>query len=130
MDRKEHELSMLGEHFLQNIMSGRKKYEGRINSKQCQAMKVGDLLKLYEHDAGWGIVCSITSLNPFPSFEEMLTGLGILNLLPQLEPLSKTAGYDALLQEGVRIYRAFPGSERVLTLGCVGIGVKFLQQYR
>ena len=130
MKSKTHELSMMGEHYLNDIMSGKKKYEGRVNTEKYRAMQVGDILKLYENEAGWGIVCEVTSLNPFASFAEMLEGLGILNLLPQLEPLSRTASHNDLLEAGIFVYSSFPGAERVQAFGCVGIGVKFLKLYR
>lgn len=128
--QRTHELLMLGEHYLLDIMSGKKKYEGRIHSEKCRKMQVGDLLTLYENDAGWGIVCSITSLSPFKSFKDMVETQGVLNMLPQLEPLEQSATHEALVAEAIRVYEAFPGSERVDSLGCVAIGVKFLQQYR
>lgn len=121
---------MLGEHYLLDIMSGKKKYEGRIYSEKCRKMQVGDELKLYENEAGWGIVCSITSLSLFKSFKDMVETQGVLNMLPQLEPLECITTHEALVAEAIRVYEAFPGSERVDSLGCVAIGVKFLHQYR
>lgn len=124
-----YELSMMGEHYLKNIMIGKKKFEGRIHTEKYASMRVGDILKLYENEAGWGIVCSISSIQTFSSFKEMLETLGVLSLLPQLEPLSYTSTHDALIAEAVHIYESFPGSERVDILGCMAIGVNFLHQY-
>ncbi|MBS0655752.1 MAG: hypothetical protein JSR46_08240 [Verrucomicrobia bacterium] len=129
MQPTSHEFSIMSEHYLNDIMLGKKKYEGRVNTEKYRKMHVGDTLKLYEHEAGWGIVCRITSLTPFSSFKDMLETLGVLNLLPQLEPLSQSVSREALLDEAIRVYTAFPGSERVHSFGCVAIGVIFLQQY-
>lgn len=125
-----HELLMLGEHYLLDIMSGKKKYEGRIYSEKCRKMQVGDLLTLHENEAGWGIVCLITSLSFFESFRDMVETQGVLNMLPQLEQLKRSATREALVAEAIRIYESFAGSERVNSLGCVAIGVKFVRQYR
>lgn len=126
MSQKTYELSMMGEHYLTNIMLGKKKYEGRVNTEKYRIMQVGDILKFYENEARWGIVCEITSLNPFSSFKEMVETLGVFNLLPQLELVNP----PDLLAASISIYSSFPGAERVHTYGCVGIGVKFLQKYR
>lgn len=125
-----HELSIMGEHFLHNIMAGKKKFEGRIYTEKCKSMQVGDLLKLSEKEANWAILCKISSLHPFSSFNEMLETLGVLSLLPQLEPMSHTHTHSALVSEGIKIYESFPGSERVTAFGCIAIGVTFLQKYR
>jgi ASC-1-like (ASCH) protein len=129
MQRTTHELSIMGEYFLHHIMLGNKKYEGRIYSEKCRSMKVGDLLKLYEKEAGWGIVCTITSLDTFSSFKDMLETLGVLAFVPHLEPLSHTISRDAFLEKAILAYKSFPGAERVDSLGCVAIGVSFLHKY-
>lgn len=128
--KQTHELFMQGECYLIDIMSGKKKYEGRINSDKCRSMQVGDMLTLYENEAGWGILCSITSLTTFTSFKHMVETQGVLNMLPQLEPLSHSTTHEGLVAEAVRIYAAFPGSNRVDSLGCVAIGVQFIKQYK
>ena len=128
MQTTTHELSIIGEYFLDAIMLGTKKYEGRIYSEKCRAMNVGDRLVLYEKEAGWGIICLITSLHPFSSFKNMLETLGVLSFVPHMESLSHTISHDALLQKAILAYKSFPGSERVDSLGCVAIGVRFLSK--
>ena len=39
---KVHFLSMKGTIYLEAIMNGEKKYEGRINTEKCRNMKVGE----------------------------------------------------------------------------------------
>jgi ASC-1-like (ASCH) protein len=38
--------------FLEYIMSGQKKYEGRVNGPACRAMRVGDHLQLFDRQTG------------------------------------------------------------------------------
>ena len=123
---KMHFLSMKGSFYLKDIINGEKKYEGRINTQKCRNMKVGDNLKLVDKEAFFGIICEITSLDVFDSFDEMLNKIGVLKLLPQLK--EKKYSSDKLLTEGIKIYMDFPGSKRVDTFGSVAIGVKFLKK--
>lgn len=129
MKVSKHQLYITGEHYLHDIILGKKKYEGRINTFKCREMEVGDVLKLFEKKAGWGISCQITSLNQFMTFKDMIETLGVLNLLPQLEPLSKSHSNESLISKAIQIYSSFPGAERVHSLGCVAIGVSFLETF-
>ncbi|MBS0635643.1 MAG: hypothetical protein JSR37_09290 [Verrucomicrobia bacterium] len=122
-----HEVSMLGEHYLHDIACGKKKYEGRVYSEKYRAMQVGDIVKFYEKTAGWGIECKITSMHPFRSFREMLEQLGPRTMLPRLD---SSHSDEALIDEALATYTAFPGSERAESLGCVAIGVTFIKKYR
>lgn len=124
----EHYLPMKGEIFLRKIIEGVKKFEGRIYRATCKKMSVGDRLRLYDHRAGWGILCEITSLDVYKSFETMLREKGILSMLPQLEEDSKRLSSDELMKKAVSIYEAFPGSSGVNREGVVAIGVKFLEK--
>ncbi|NGX28316.1 MAG: hypothetical protein K940chlam1_00491 [Candidatus Anoxychlamydiales bacterium] len=123
---KMHSLSMKGTIYLETIMNGEKEYEGRINTEKCQNMKVGEHLKLFDKEALFGIICEITSLDVFESFDQMLQKIGVLKLLAQLK--EKNHSLNELLKEGVKIYQNFPGSKRVSAFGCVAIGVKFLKK--
>lgn len=124
--KKMHFLSMKGSFYLENIINGEKKYEGRINTQKCRNMKVSDHLKLFDKEAGFGIICEITSLDVFDSFDEMLKKMGVLKLLTQLK--EKNYSSDELLRQGLKIYMNFPGSKRVYIQGAVAIGVKFLKK--
>jgi ASC-1-like (ASCH) protein len=123
-----HFLPMRGAIYMENIEKGIKEYEGRINGPACKKMQIGDHLKLYDNRANWGILCEITSLTVYYSFEKMLTDKGILKLLPQLERDSRILNSEQLLEKGVKIYKDFPGSERVSSVGVVAIGVQFLSR--
>ena len=46
----------------------------------------------------------------------MLTSEGLKNMLP----------FADSLEEGIKIYRSFPGAKRVKELGCCAIGVKHI----
>lgn len=126
--QKKHELAMIGVHYFKYIMQGVKPFEGRVNSGKCRAMKIGDILKLFDHTAGWGIVCEITALDVFPSFMDMLRAKGSLKMLPQLKAKQKQGlSYEQLLKEGEKIYMSFPKADRVKKFGAVAIGVKYLE---
>lgn len=124
-----HSLPMKGVEYLKYIKDGVKPFEGRINGPAVKKMKIGDQLKLTDHRAQMGITCEITSKDVFYKFEEMLRAKGSLNMLPQLRDRANVLSLDALIQEGAKIYKQFPGSNRVSTQGCVAIGVKFLNEF-
>jgi ASC-1-like (ASCH) protein len=123
-----HNLPMKGTIYFDYIMSGKKKYEGRVCGYACNSMRVGDHLKLFDRRAGWGIICEITSKDQYRGFEEMLRDKGVLPMLPQLEDASRRLSDEGLLREGVKIYQAFPGSQRVHRAGSIAIGVNFIKK--
>ena len=123
-----HNLPMKGTIYFDYIMNGKKKFEGRVCGGACNSMRVGDHLKLFDNKARWGIICEITSKDVYKSFEEMLKAKGVLSMLPQLEDKSKILTQENFVREGVKIYEAFPGSNRVKQYGAVAIGVKFLEK--
>ncbi len=125
---KIHNLPIKGTIYLEYIMNGKKQFEGRVCGPACQAMQVGDRLKLFNAKARWGIICEIVSKDWYNTFKEMLEDKGVLPLLPQLEEQSKCLSKDQLLQEGLKIYQSFPGSFRVNQHGAVAIGVKFIKR--
>lgn len=121
-----HSLPMKGTIYFDYIMSGQKKFEGRVCGHQCNLMKSGDLLKMFDSRAGWGIICEITSVDKYKGFEEMLRAKGVLNMLPQLSNLQRSE--EDLIKEGVKVYQSFPGAQRVRNAGAVAIGVKYLRK--
>ena len=80
-----HLLPMKGEIYLRMIKSEEKTHEGRIYGPACRKMQVGDRLKVFDNRAGWGIICEITGMDVYYSFDEMLREKGALNMLPQLK---------------------------------------------
>ena len=122
-----HSLPMSGVVYLDNIKRGIKTHEGRICRGTVQKMRAGDVLILRDNRAGRGIQCEITSCTRYNSFKDMLVSNGVLNMLPQLAEFARRATPEALLDEGVRVYQGFPGSQDVARLGVVAIGVKFIK---
>ncbi|NGX49024.1 MAG: hypothetical protein K940chlam5_00620 [Candidatus Anoxychlamydiales bacterium] len=123
-----HILPMKGTIYFEYIMSGVKKFEGRVSGPACNSMRVGDRLKLFDRREGWGIICEIVSKDNYRGFQDMLEAKGVLPLLPQLEDKSKWMSNEQLLQEGLRVYQSFPGSFRVNQFGAAAIGVKFIEK--
>ncbi len=121
-----HSLPMKGTQYLNYIKQGKKLYEGRVNVAFTQKILVGHQLKLFDHRAGWGILCAVEERFEYQSFREMVTDRGVLKMLPQLENKAKSLNNEALIEEAVRIYQGFPGSQRVHQNGCVAIQVKYL----
>lgn len=121
-----HSLPMKGTIYFEYIMSGVKKFEGRVCRYQCSQMKVGDSLKMFDGRAGWGILCEITSVDKYLSFEQMLRAKGVVQMLPQLS--EKKISAEALIREGVKIYESFPGAQAVKQSGAIAIGVKFVKK--
>lgn len=122
-----HSLPMKGTQYLNYIKNGKKLYEGRVNAPFTQKILAGHQLKLFDHRAGWGILCAVEERFEYHSFREMVKDRGVLEMLPQLENKAKNLSNDALIEEAVRIYEGFPGSQRVKQNGCVAIQVKYLR---
>lgn len=106
--------------YIDYIRKGLKHAEGRINAPKYQQLKVGDIIHF--HSKNDAITVKVTFLHPYPSFEAMLLHEGIEKMLPQLKALE--IPQDEKLVKGIKIYEAFPKSERVHQMGCVAIGVE------
>jgi ASC-1-like (ASCH) protein len=126
--QKMHELSMKGVEYFHYIMDGSKPFEGRVNGLKCRAMNVGDHLKMVDAAAGWGIICKIVSKDVYSDFKSMLRDKGVLAMLPQLKEQAETLSDQQLVEAGVSIYKAFPGSHKAQDRGVVAIGVEFIQK--
>ena len=59
------------------------------------------------------VLCKIVYLNFYDSFEEMISKEGFKNLIPFVKDEAET----------LKIYKSFPGAERVNKMGCCAIGV-------
>lgn len=97
------------------IVDGSKKAEGRIASDYVRKFKVGEELLLQA--TGEFIVVKITYLNFYNSFEKMLNTEGFKNMIPLAESF----------EDALNVYRSFPGSERIKSMGCCAIGIKYLR---
>lgn len=109
-----HELSIINNKklpFLQYISLGIKKAECRIATNSIRKFKVGDELLLRGKDEF--VLCEITYLHFYKSFEDMIFGEKKENIVPFVDS-------D---EEALKIYKNFPGSQRVKSMGCCAIGV-------
>lgn len=125
---KMHSFPMAGAIYLQMIQSGAKRYEGRINGPLCRKINIGDKIKFFDRKANWGIICEVMEKIECRTFDEMLDKVGEVNLLPHLKDKSSKPSPSQIRTEALKIYKGFPGSQRVNTDGCVAIGVKFLEK--
>ena len=100
--------------FLQYIDLGIKKAECRIASATVKNFKIGD--KLLLQGIGEFVLCEITYMNFYKSFEDMILAEKRENIVPFVNS-------D---EEALKIYKSFPGWQRVKNLGCCAIGVKRL----
>ncbi|MFZ4773295.1 MAG: hypothetical protein ACOYK9_04820 [Chlamydiia bacterium] len=123
-------LPMNGSIYLEYIMSGKKKFEGRVNRTVASQVHVGDTLDLCDHKARWGILCEVVSKDWYQTFDEMLQEKGVLSMLPQLEQKARTLAPEELIKAGAQIYKNFNGSHEVAKVGAVAIGVKFIRKYQ
>lgn len=106
--------------FLKFFREGSKTAECRIDGPGFRNLAVGKTV--WFHNRFDGIVCRITFLHRYKSFEDMLNAEGIDNLLPQL----KNVNPSRKMEEALRVYRGFPGSHRVAMMGAIAIGVKWI----
>ncbi|MBR1479524.1 MAG: hypothetical protein IJ599_01315 [Alphaproteobacteria bacterium] len=100
--------------FIEHIMKGTKKAEGRVYSEKIRQLKPGKALCLHNGEAY--VLCQITALNAYPTFEDMLLGEGWQNMVP----------FAKSFDDALEMYKSFPGATRVKKYGAVAIGVKVL----
>ena len=101
--------------YLNWLVDGTKKAEGRVNGPACRKMKVGDTILLCDRRRGQYVYGTIAFKNEYSTFEEMLLAEKVSNMLPFLR--------DDQITEGLKTYSSFPGAARVKELGCVAIGI-------
>jgi len=111
--------------YLDWIRKGVKRAEGRVNSKHFSKLRVGDSIQF--HNRREGILCRIDYLHTYKTFEEMVEREGAVQLTPQVRGSGFTE--RQLIERSVRVYRGFPGSDRVKRLGALAIGVTYLCEY-
>lgn len=112
-----HKLSIINNKklpFLQYIDLGIKKAECRIASATVKSFKIGDKLLLQGQSEF--VLCKITYMHFYKSFEDMILKEKTENIVPFVNS-------D---EEALKIYKSFPGWQRVKNLGCCAIGVKRL----
>lgn len=101
--------------FFEHIVSGAKKAEGRVTNDYIKSFKVGEELLLQAR--GEFVICKISYLNFYDSFEEMLNSEGFENMVP----------FVGSFDEALKVYNGFPGSDRVKKRGCCAIGIKYIK---
>lgn len=111
--------------YLEFIRQGTKKAECRVNAPIFRKIKVGDTIQF--HNRHEGILCRVTYLHKYNNFREMVIGEGVKNILPHI--YRETVEAEQLIDRAVKIYEAFPGSERVKEFGSIAIGVTYLRDY-
>ena len=97
------------------IVNGSKKAEGRVLSDYIRSFKIGEELLLQASKEF--VVCEISYLNFYKSFEDMLNTEGFKNMIP----------FAQSFDEALRVYNSFPGANRVKKNGCCAIGIKYLR---
>ncbi|MDO4476994.1 MAG: hypothetical protein Q4B93_03460 [Clostridia bacterium] len=97
------------------IVDGSKKAEGRVLSDYIRSFKIGEELLLQASKEF--VVCEISYLNFYKSFEDMLNTEGFKNMIP----------FAQSFDEALRVYNSFPGANRVKKNGCCAIGIKYLR---
>ena len=105
--------------YLQQIISGKKSTEGRINSGPFKNIKEGDRIKFF-NDGGRYIsaLCEISGVEKYSGFQEMLEGEGYQTMIPDANSL----------KEAVGIYDGIPNySERAREKGVVALKLKVIK---
>ncbi|WP_228547098.1 ASCH domain-containing protein [Candidatus Neptunochlamydia vexilliferae] len=110
--------------YLNDIINGKKIFEGRLNLPTFKDMQQGDHVIFADNNKRIAI-CSITSVARYPDFTKMLVSCGVLNMLPQIDPNSNSS--IEMVTKGDEIYRSFPGySEGEKIYGTLAIGIHYI----
>lgn len=80
------------------IASRQKRWEGRLNNGDVKDISVGDVIE-FESENRQPLKLTVITILHFSDFEKMLKGDGLQRLLPGVN----------ILEEGLEIYRDFPG---------------------
>lgn len=96
--------------YVDQIKSGEKTVEGRINSGMFAKVRPGEGIKFFNHISE--VYCTIDNVSKYRSFEEMLREEGVQNCLPGVKSL----------RDGVSIYDRIKGySDRAKKSGVVAL---------
>lgn len=86
--------------YFELISTGEKVVEGRLNTPKYRLVEEGDHLEFVStEDESKKITCLVCKILAYSSFQSMLEDQGLGRCLPGI----------ATLEEGVQIYRSFPG---------------------
>ena len=107
----------LNQQYFDAIKAGIKTVEGRLNKAKFHDLKTGDIITFSCKETGEILYCTVTTLHTYPTFEAMLQGEGLTNMLP----------WAKNIQEGVAVYESFPGfRDEVKEFGALAIGIRRL----
>jgi ASC-1-like (ASCH) protein len=108
--------------YIHQIRRGDKTVEGRIFSGQFKNIKVGDHLRFfYMADAHDDVVCEVTAVKTYRTFDHMLTEVGYKRCV------NDVYSHD----QAVKAYAAIPGyTEKEARFGVVAFHLKVIQRPR
>ncbi|MFZ0565549.1 MAG: ASCH domain-containing protein [Chlamydiales bacterium] len=106
--------------YLLQIKNESKTVEGRINKGIVKELQEGDIIRLFSNSSNERYVkCRLTEVKTFSTFRDMLDYFGLCHCLPEA----------INIQEGVEIYRNFPGySEQESIYGVKGFRIQILSE--
>jgi len=106
--------------YLDQIKSGLKIAEGRINSGAFKNVQPDSKIKFFDGKNPQSyVICKIISVRKYSTFRNMLVDLGINNMLPGISDIDKA----------VKIYDDIPGyRERCRMHGCLGLEIQVIEQ--
>ena len=102
--------------YLEQIKTGQKTVEGRVNTNKYRNIQSNDTIIFFEKDSPTTkAVCKIIKINHYKNFKDMLINEGIENMLPGIKSLD----------EAINIYNNLPGyKEKVKEYGAIAIQLK------
>ncbi|XP_021958230.1 uncharacterized protein LOC110854138 [Folsomia candida] len=104
-------------HYFHLIESGAKTVEGRCGTERYKNLQPNDFIMFVTDDDNTRLPAKVSLIVKYPSFKDMLTNEGIENCLPGVSDLD----------EGVKIYRSFPGyAEKEAAFGVIAIRFKLI----
>jgi ASC-1-like (ASCH) protein len=89
--------------YVEDILTGAKTVEGKLNKGKGAEMKVGDIVEFWNNDNDdmLKVFVEIVGKEYYKTFEEYLVGEGLKNCLPRVESVA----------DGVKVYHAFKASD-------------------
>ena len=108
----------LRKQYVNQIQSGAKTVEGRINTGMFTRVRAGDKLRFFYHQApSDDAVVTVTQVNRYRSFREMLQAEGVAACLPGVTSV----------EAGARVYDGIPGyAERAQRSGVLALRIERL----
>ena len=97
----------------EQIENGVKTVELRLNDEKRSAIRVGDTVLFTLADSSRSLLCEVTALHRYPSFEELLS-----------TPLLRASGFDGYtVSEAVECMRSYYSAESEKKYGVLGIEI-------